>query len=70
MAAIDYLKAFSGNGKRIFIFGDMLELGHSSEELHRIIGEKCQKEELSAELINDFPLDKYWNNSPFVSATL
>ena len=48
MAAIDYLKAFSGNGKRIFIFGDMLELGHSSEEQHRIIGEKCQKEELSA----------------------
>ena len=48
LAAIDYLKAFSGNGKRIFVFGDMLELGSSSEEQHRIIGGKCQKEELSA----------------------
>jgi len=47
IAAIDYLKAFSGNGKRIFIFGDMLELGDSSEDQHRIIGKKCQKEELS-----------------------
>ena len=48
LAAIDYLQAFSGNGKRIFVFGDMLELGNSSEEQHRIIGKKCQKEELSA----------------------
>ena len=48
LAAIDYLKAFSGNGKRIFVFGDMLELGNSSEEQHRTIGRKCQKEELSA----------------------
>ena len=48
LAAIDYLKAFSGNGKRIFVFGDMLELGSSSGEQHRIIGGKCQKEELSA----------------------
>ena len=47
IAAIDYLKAFSGNGKRIFVFGDMLELGASSEDQHRIIGKKCQKEELS-----------------------
>jgi len=47
IAAIDYLKAFSGNGKRIFVFGDMLELGDSSEDQHRIIGKKCQKEELS-----------------------
>ena len=47
IAAIDYLKAFSGNGKRIFGFGDMLELGASSEDQHRIIGKKCQKEELS-----------------------
>ena len=47
IAAIDYLKAFSGNGKRIFVFGDMLELGDSSEDQHRIIGKKCQKEDLS-----------------------
>ena len=47
IAAIDYLKAFSGNGKRIFVFGDMLELGDSSEDQHRIIGKKCQKEKLS-----------------------
>ena len=34
LAAIDYLKAFSGNGKRIFVFGDMLELGNKEEEFH------------------------------------
>ena len=82
MAAIDYLKAFSGNGKRIFIFGDMLELGHSSEEQHRIIGEKCQKEELSAvftfgnetiivhEEINDSILHKHFDKKETLLSSL
>ena len=34
LAAIDYLTAFSGYGKRIFVFGDMLELGDLSKEQH------------------------------------
>ncbi|MDP6339456.1 MAG: UDP-N-acetylmuramoyl-tripeptide--D-alanyl-D-alanine ligase [Candidatus Marinimicrobia bacterium] len=50
VAAIDYLKAFSGNGNRIFVFGDMFELGASSFEQHRSVGEKCDEAELSAVL--------------------
>ena len=41
LAALDYLKAFSGNGRRIFVFGDMFELGPTSVDQHRKIGEKC-----------------------------
>ena len=48
IAAIDYLNAFSGNGQRIFVFGDMLELGDSSIEQHKTIGEKCNDSEISA----------------------
>ena len=49
-AAIDYLKAFSGNGKKIFIFGDMLELGEFSTKQHSDVGKKCKEVELSAVL--------------------
>ncbi len=48
VAAIDYLKAFSGNGQRIFVFGDMFELGDMSQDQHRRVGEKCNEAELSA----------------------
>ena len=50
LAAIDYLKAFSGNENKIFIFGDMLELGDHSEKQHRKIGEKCNEAKLYAVL--------------------
>ena len=50
IAAIDYLSAFSGQGKKIFIFGDMLELGDVSREQHIAIGQKCDEMELSAVL--------------------
>jgi len=50
IAAIDYLQAFSGNGQRIFVFGDMFELGDSSLEQHRSVGKKCDEAELSAVL--------------------
>jgi UDP-N-acetylmuramoyl-tripeptide--D-alanyl-D-alanine ligase len=43
LAAIDYLNAFSGNGRRILVFGDMFELGTSSNEQHRRIGQKCSE---------------------------
>ena len=50
IAAIDYLKAFSGDGQRIFVFGDMLELGDSSIEQHKTIGEKCNDSKIDAVL--------------------
>ncbi len=46
LAALDYLKSFSGNGRRIFVFGDMFELGPTSHEQHRKIGKKCTELEL------------------------
>ena len=46
LAALDYLKAFAGNGRRIFVFGDMFELGPTSHEQHRQVGEKCIELEL------------------------
>ncbi|MBL7013248.1 MAG: UDP-N-acetylmuramoyl-tripeptide--D-alanyl-D-alanine ligase [Candidatus Marinimicrobia bacterium] len=48
LAALDYLKAFSGNGRRIFVFGDMFELGKSSQKQHEKIGLKCSKIGLDA----------------------
>ncbi len=48
MAAIDYLKAFSGNGRRIFVFGDMFELGGESLSHHRKVGEHCSEMNLDA----------------------
>ena len=50
IAAIDYLSAFSGQGRKIFIFGDMLELGDVSREQHILIGQKCDEMELSVVL--------------------
>ena len=41
IAAIDYLTGFSGNGRRILIFGDMFELGDESENQHIKVGQKC-----------------------------
>jgi len=48
LAAIDYLKAFSGNGRRIFVFGDMFELGDESLSHHRKVGEHCSEVNLDA----------------------
>ncbi len=43
IAALDYLNAFSNDGRKIFVFGDMLELGNKAKEQHQKIGEKCSK---------------------------
>jgi UDP-N-acetylmuramoyl-tripeptide--D-alanyl-D-alanine ligase len=48
IAAIDYLQAFGGDGRNIFVFGDMYELGHDSENHHREIGKKCKNSQLDA----------------------
>ena len=48
IAALDYLMAFGGNGRKVFIFGDMFELGQNTESHHRKIGEKCKQTNLDA----------------------
>ena len=46
VAAIDYLTGFSGNGRRILIFGDMFELGNESKNQHIKVGQKCVESDL------------------------
>ena len=43
IASLDYLKAFSTKGRRIFVFGDMYELGDLTNSQHIKIGEKCSE---------------------------
>ena len=47
-AAIDYLNAFSGKGRKIAVLGDMLELGGASKDQHRKLGDKCSSSKLDA----------------------
>ena len=48
IAAIDYLMAFAGNGRKIVVFGDMLELGDASKGQHEKLGFKCSEAGLDA----------------------
>ncbi len=48
IAAIDYLMAFTGNGRKIVVLGDMLELGNASKEQHEKLGLKCSDAGLDA----------------------
>ena len=48
IAAIDYLMAFSGTGRKILVLGDMLELGEASSEQHTKLGIKCAEAKLDA----------------------
>ena len=41
LAALENLIQLPENGRKIFVFGDMAELGKYSEEYHNKIGEKC-----------------------------
>lgn len=38
-AALNYLRQMNTGGRKVFVFGDMLELGMESPQLHREIGE-------------------------------
>lgn len=48
VAAIEHLTSYPTEGRRIFVFGDMAELGNSSNEYHQKIGEKCNENNLDA----------------------
>ncbi|MFA5420697.1 MAG: UDP-N-acetylmuramoyl-tripeptide--D-alanyl-D-alanine ligase [Patescibacteria group bacterium] len=41
--ALDFLNNIKSNNRAIVVFGDMLELGHYSEEGHRLVGEKIAR---------------------------
>ena len=41
LSSIHYLKAISKSGRKIFVFGDMYELGASTNEQHKQVGDKC-----------------------------
>ncbi|NHZ85642.1 MAG: UDP-N-acetylmuramoyl-tripeptide--D-alanyl-D-alanine ligase [Planctomycetia bacterium] len=48
LAAIEHLAQYPTTGRRIFIFGDMAELGDSSKTFHEKIGKKCLENNLDA----------------------
>lgn len=48
LAAIEHLALYPTKGRRIFVFGDMAELGNSSKKFHEKIGEKCLENNLDA----------------------
>ena len=48
LAAIEHLALYPTKGRRIFVFGDMAELGDSSKKYHKKIGEKCLENNLDA----------------------
>ncbi len=65
LAAIEHLSLYPTEGRCIFIFGDMVELGNSSKMFHEKVGEKCLENNLDAvftvgaqTVITDNALDK------------
>ena len=48
LAAIEHLALYPTKGRRVFIFGDMAELGNSSKKYHQKIGEKCVENNVDA----------------------
>ena len=75
IAAIDYLNAFSGSGRKILVLGDMLELGNASTSQHEKLGSKCSEANLDAVFtigkrtlstqskIHGVPINLHYNNS-------
>tara|TARA_Y100001970_G_scaffold109518_1_gene136791 strand:- start:166 stop:1512 length:1347 start_codon:yes stop_codon:yes gene_type:complete len=48
LAAIEYLMAFAGDGRKIVVLGDMMELGDASKDQHEKLGFKCSNVGLDA----------------------
>ena len=61
LASLDYLKAFSKNGRKIFVFGDMYELGEFTEKQHHQVGLKCS--ELGLDLVYTVGVHSQYTNS-------
>lgn len=82
LAAIEHLSQYQTKGRRIFVFGDMAELGSASKKYHKKIGEKCLENNLDVvfsvgtqTLITDKVLDslkyhKHFNNNEQLSNEL
>jgi len=47
-AALGFLTDFSGRGRKIFVFGDMFEMGSAAEEAHAHVGRACLDSKLDA----------------------
>ncbi len=82
VAAIDYLMAFTGSGRKILVLGDMLELGVASTKQHEKLGSKCSEANLDAvftigketmstqSVINGVPINLHYNNSDDLISSL
>ena len=82
VAAIDYLMAFSGSGRKILVLGDMLELGVASTQQHEKLGSKCSEANLDAvftigketkstqSVINGIPINLHYHNSDDLISSL
>ena len=82
VAAIDYLMAFTGSGRKILVLGDMLELGAASTQQHQKLGSKCSEVNLDAvftigketmstqSVINGVPINLHYNNSDDLISSL
>ena len=82
VAAIDYLMAFTGSGRKILVLGDMLELGVASIQQHEKLGSKCSEANLDAvftigketmstqSVINGVPINLHYHNSDDLISSL
>jgi len=82
VAAIDYLMAFTGSGRKILVLGDMLELGVASTQQHKQLGSKCSEANLDAvftigketmstqSVINGVPINLHYRNSDDLISSL
>jgi len=48
LAAVEHLAKYPTNGRRIFVFGEMAELGNSSKKFHQKVGDKCVENNIDA----------------------
>ena len=61
LAALEYLNAFSNDGRKIFVFADMIELGKESKRQHIEVGKKCSF--LNIDIVYTFGEQTIFTNS-------